>query len=96
MDNLSLKRWRALDAVLVLNEVAEHAKADAAYEPVKDRSSSRWHASCRGSDFELLLTGPKFWDTRAQVGGGGAIDLVMHLENRSFKDAVARLTALGL
>lgn len=96
VDNLALQRWRALDAALVLSKVADYAKADSAYVPVKDRSLSRWHVACCGTDFELLLTGPKFWDAREQVGGGGAVDLVMHLEKRSFNDAVTRLVSLGL
>lgn len=96
VDNFALRRWRALDAALVLSKVADYAKADATYTPVKNRSSSRWHVTCRGTDFELLLTGPKFWDIRGQVGGGGAVDLLMHLEKRSFKGAVARLVSLGL
>ena len=42
-------------------------------------------------NFELLLTGPKFYDTRQKRGGGGAIDLVMHLYQIDFKKAVDRL-----
>ena len=43
-------------------------------------------------DFEILTTGPKWYDTRARKGGGGAIDLAMHVLGLSFVDAVRRLT----
>lgn len=96
MDNLSLERWRSLDASSALIALADYAKADPTYVPVASATSSRWHVSCAGHDFELLLTGPKFWDTRCQVGGGGAIDLVMHLHSCSFREATALLKRIGL
>ncbi|MBZ3343388.1 hypothetical protein IPR00_22095, partial [Xanthomonas perforans] len=39
---------------------------------------------------ELLATGPKWYDTRAEKGGGGAIDLAMHLLRLDFVSAVKR------
>lgn len=96
MDKSTLERWRSLDASKVLMAVANHAKPDVTYTPVQSSQSSRWHASRGGHDFELLLTGPKFWDTRSQVGGGGAVDLVMHLAGTSFKEAAVLLKSLGL
>ena len=42
---------------------------------------------------EILTTGPKWYDTRARKGGGGAIDLAMHVLGVSFVDAVKQLTA---
>lgn len=96
MDKSTLERWRSLDASAVLRSLADYAKPDTTYIPIKSKQSSRWHVSHGGLDFELLLTGEKFWDTRSQVGGGGAVDLVMHLGNLSFKDAVATLSRLGL
>jgi hypothetical protein len=42
--------------------------------------------------FELLVTGPKWYDTRAERGGGGAIDLAMYILRLSFVDAVKRLS----
>jgi hypothetical protein len=96
VDNSSLERWRSIDATTVLERIAEHAKRDVTYVPAKNASSTRWHATVAGHNFELLLTGPKFWDTTAKQGGGGAIDLVMHVQRRSFKEAVAHITMLGL
>lgn len=91
-----LERWRELDATTVLLALADYAKADATYVPIVSAKSSRWHASCAGKDFELLLTGPKFWDTRSFVGGGGAIDLAMHLHSCNFRHATALLKRSGL
>lgn len=91
VDNSTLERWRALDAVPVLLSLADHAKADVSYVPVASKKSSRWHARCAEREFELLLTGSKFWDTRGETGGGGAVDLVMYLKGCDFKEAVAWL-----
>jgi len=44
--------------------------------------------SLGGGVVELLATGPKWFDTRAKVGGGGAIDLAMHLLRLDFVLAV--------
>ena len=91
VDNSELVRWQSLDAAMVLRALAEYAKEDPSYVPRLNTRSSRWHASV-GNDFEILCTGPKFWDDRAQCGGGGALDLAMHLFGLSFKKA-ARLLA---
>jgi hypothetical protein len=96
VDNSLLERWRSLDAAIVVRTLADYAKPDPTYVPVKARHSQRWHANVRGRDFELLLTGPKFWDTRLDVGGGGAIDLTMHLAGVDFKGAVRLLKQLEL
>ncbi|MGA4005822.1 hypothetical protein ACI2US_05560 [Ralstonia nicotianae] len=66
------------------------------YVAVKSPLSSRWHARYGSREFELLLTGPKFWDTRERKGGGGAVDLVMHLARVDFSDAVRLLESYGL
>lgn len=49
-----------------------------------------------GRDFELLLRGPKFFDTRLQRGGGGAVDLVMHVRHVDFKGATNLLRTLAV
>jgi len=41
VDQSALDRWRTLDAALALAALADHAKADASYRPVKSRRSSR-------------------------------------------------------
>ncbi len=72
-------------------KLADHAKRDPTYDPVSSKRTRRWHATVGGLEYELLLTGPKFFDTRAKRGGGGAIDLAMHLLQVDFKCAVAKL-----
>jgi hypothetical protein len=62
-----------------LTWVAIDLKADTSFFPVKDSSSRRWHARTACGEFEILTTGSKRYDTRAKRGGGGAVDLVMHL-----------------
>jgi len=94
--NSSLARWRSLDAVRVLGALADYSKRDVTFRPFKDPKTSRWHACVRGHEFELLLTGPKFWDTRDKRGGGGAVDLAMHLARVDFKQAVELLRNAGL
>ena len=51
----------------------------------------RLNVSIGGGGVELLATGPKWYDTRIEQGGG-AIDLAMHLFRLSFVDAVKRLS----
>lgn len=41
---------------------------------------------------ELVVTGARWYDTRAKKGGGGAIDLTMHLCGLDFVGAVKRLS----
>jgi len=96
VDKLSLARWHAADAAQCLVALSDIAKRDQSFVPRKDTHSTRWHASANGHDFELLCTGPKFWDTRALRGGGGAIDLAMHLFSIGFKQAIAVLVARGI
>lgn len=91
VDNSDLERWRTLDALVVLQALAEHVKEDRSFSPVSAPGTCRLHVSAAGHDWELLVQGPKFWDTRARTGGGGAVDLVMHLHQIAFKPAVALL-----
>lgn len=55
---------------------------------VRDRQDrSKWHTE-RGP---VSITGPKFMNWHRGIGGGGAIDLVMHLAGVDFRAAVAWL-----
>jgi hypothetical protein len=96
IDSAVLLRWRNLDAAIVVTAIADHAKEDRTFRPIKNATTSRWHVTVGGNDFELLLTGPKFWDTRARAGGGGAVDLAMHLSGADFKRATCQLQELRL
>ena len=90
-----LVRWRSLDALQALHILADYVKEDATFKPTHSTSTRRVHTTAAGSDWELLVDGPKFYDTRAQKGGGGAIDLVMHLWRVPFKNALLTLRRAG-
>jgi hypothetical protein len=87
-----LERLRRLPSEAVLAELVADIKPDPTFSPMKDPGSRRWHARTPQGDFEILTTGAKWYDTRARKGGGGAIDLAMHVFGLSFVDAVKRLT----
>lgn len=89
--NGDLARLRELSCSQVLPLVCTFVKMDPDFTPIKNRYTQRWHLNVEGRDFELLTTGPKFFDTNAKSGGGGAIDLVMHLTGLTFKQSVKRL-----
>lgn len=86
-----LKRWRNAPAKEILARLADYSKEDSTFVPIKDPATVRWYARANEHEFEFLLTGPKFFDTRAKRGGGGAVDLAMHLFDLSFRGAVALL-----
>lgn len=96
VDNLELTRLRGLEALQALYLLADHVKVDRSFRPIQDQATERVHVSAAGRDWELLLKGPKFFDTRADKGGGGAIDLVMYLWGVPFKKAVAILKEAGV
>lgn len=91
-----LQRLRQIPAALALAALATYAKRDSTFVPTKSLTTERWYATVGGYQFELLLNGSKFYDTRAKVGGGGAIDLAIHLHRLSFFDAVGLLRKRGL
>lgn len=96
VDNLELTRLRSLEALQALYLLADHVKVDWSFRPTQDQATERVHVSAAGRDWELLLNGPKFFDTRVDKGGGGAIDLVMYLWGVPFKKAVAILKEAGV
>jgi len=87
-----LAALRELPSDTALERIAIAAKADPSYHPIKASTSRRWHVRTTGGEFEILTTGTKWYDTRAKKGGGGAIDLAMHVLQLRFVDAVRRLT----
>jgi len=87
----SIERLRALPLQKVFELLGLHAKLDISYKP-KDAQAQRFHVSLEsGEVLELIVTGYKWFDTRSAQGGGGAIDLVMHLYGEAFPQAVRRL-----
>lgn len=96
VDNAALERWRALDALLVLEKLGCLVKADNTFKPLSSQDTQRYNVNAEGRDCELLLTGPKFFDTRLKRCAGGAVALVMHLRHVVFKGATALLRRLAV
>ena len=96
VDQTELNRWRALDAADLLIKIADHAKKDSTFIPIKNSSTTRWHISVNKRDYEILCTGAKFWDTVQNKGGGGAVDLVMYLFGVDFIAASRILRSKGI
>ena len=79
----------------VISMATEHFKVDDSYRPRRSPDSVRILYRSRAREGELIVTGSKWFDIRCKVGGGGAIDLMMHLQACRFQDAVQSLTAGG-
>lgn len=90
-DTAVLAQLRQIPASKALGCLAIVVKADPSYTPLKNARSRRWHIRTTRGEFEILTTGVQWYDTRARTGGGGAIDLAMHILGLSFVDAVRRL-----
>jgi hypothetical protein len=93
-DNAVLDQLRLMPVPVALDALKLHWKVDRDFAPIKDKQTTRLHVSVGNGVFELLVTGPKWFDTRVEIGGGGAIDLAMHLFQLSFVDAVKRLNPI--
>lgn len=90
-DETELATYRAMDCAVALPLLSDHCKQDRDFTALKNAHTHRWHVMADGHDFEILTTGAKWFDTRGNVGGGGAIDLAMHLSCLTFKQAIAKL-----
>lgn len=88
-----LESLRSMVVTKALDALGLHWKLDPDFQPVKDVATIRLHVAVGGQVFELLVTGAKFFDTRVDKGGGGAIDLAMHLLRLDFVAAVKRLSS---
>lgn len=85
--NLTLGHGRELDALWVLEKLEHYAKVDNTFELLNWLDTQRYHVNAERQDFELLLRGSKFFDTRLQRGEGSAADLTMHVSHADFKVA---------
>lgn len=63
-DPVLLERLRNLDCARVLAVLDGYFKQDRTFVPVKNKSTQRWHCHTVRGDFELLITGSKWFDTR--------------------------------
>jgi hypothetical protein len=74
----------------VVSEVRSLPLETVAVELGLDSDSQRPH-KWRSSGFDVNINGSKFYDWAVLKGGGGAIDLVMHVEQCGFRQAVVWL-----
>ncbi len=88
-----LARLREMPVPDALNGLGLYWKRDPDFQPIKDKATTRLNVSIGGGVVELLATGPKWYDTRQEKGGGGAIDLAMHLLRLDFVAAVKKFEA---
>jgi len=93
MDAMSVTKARSMGLRDALELLGVYVGTDRDFQPQKDLQTARWIVSVPTGEFELLVTGAKWFDTRQARGGGGAIDLVMHVLGLSFFEAVKRLVA---
>ncbi len=93
-DDARIVYLRQVPVLATLDALGLYWKRDASFEPVKDKATVRVHISIGGAVVELLATGPKWYDMQTERGGGGAIDLAMHLLRLDFVAAVKRLQAI--
>jgi hypothetical protein len=91
-DAVLLESLRSMPVTEALNRLGLHWKTDPDFRPRKNSSTRRLYVTVDTHVFELLVTGPKWYDTRFERGGGGAIDLAMYILRLSFVDAVKRLS----
>ena len=97
-NNEMLARVRAMPLLQVLDKLRDDGKLfyrrDLDFVPEKDRKTVRlFLSSSSGFAWEVLVTDLKWYDVRAAKGGGGGIDLVMHLLGVDFVAAVKLLSA---
>ena len=88
-----LREMPVLEVLALLDRKGlAHWRQDPEFRPVKDSRTVRVVVSpADGPVCELLATGPRWFDSRADRGGGGAVDLAMHVLNRDFVGAVKAL-----
>lgn len=86
-----LEELRAMPVVATLDALGLYWKRDPDFTPLKDKQTVRLHVSIGTGVYELLATGAKWYDTRTEKGGGGAVDLAMYLLGLNFVCAVKRL-----
>ena len=75
-------------------EKLRNIKLDAVLEAMGAERSPKDRNNWRTEFGRLTLTGQKFYNHDSKKGGGGAIDLTMHLRNGNFREAVAFLENL--
>lgn len=87
----SLNELRELPLSDALEMLGAFVKPDREFVPLKSVSTKRLNVSTAGGDWEIVITSSLWYDTRARVGGKGAIDLAMHVLGIGCAEAVRAL-----
>jgi hypothetical protein len=90
-DDADLDRLRDVSIPDALTRLGLYWKADPDFQPTKNSNTQRLYVSVGSRVVELLVTDIKWYDARADEGGGGGIDLAMHLLRLDFVQAVKAL-----
>lgn len=90
-DPVLLESLRSMPPAETLDRLGLGWKRDPHFQPQKNAATSRLHVSVGAGVVEIIATGARWYDPRAKKGGGGAIDLAMHLCGLDFVGAVKRL-----
>ncbi len=87
--NKEIENWKTKYADIA-NKVRDLPLAKVAYELGLDPDPKDQH-KWQNQDHIINITGSKFYDWKQMKGNGGAIDLVMHVNECDFKQSVAWL-----
>ena len=87
--NKEIENWKT-KYTDIANKVRDLSLAKVAYELGLDPDPKDQH-KWQNQDHIINITGSKFYDWKHTTGGGGAIDLVMHVLNCDFKQSLAWL-----
>lgn len=90
-DDELITRFRVMTVEKAALLLGLYCKKDLHYESTTHKNSTCYHISKDGEVFEVIVTQLKWFSTRRGIGGGGAIDLTMHLYGEPFKAALDRL-----
>jgi hypothetical protein len=88
----ALDALRSMTPQQTLDRLGLGWKRDPDFRPQKDSRTVRLYVTVGAGVVELVVTGARWYDPRAKKGGGGAIDLAMHLCGLDFVGAVKRLS----
>lgn len=91
-DEELVTRFRVMTVEQTARILGLYCKQDKNYESTAHRNSKCYHISKDGEVFEIIVTQLKWYSTHRRYGGGGGIDLTMHLYGETFKAALTRLT----
>lgn len=94
-DQNAVLRARLLSIEESLSRLGLYWKEDRDFHPLKDSATKRLYISIGNRVVELLVTNLKWYDVTAKHGGGGAIDLAMHLCATDFVTAMKSLGCAG-